>query len=46
MHGEGVLSWKDGKKYEGTFVEDRREGKGKFVWTDGRVYIGDWLKGK
>jgi hypothetical protein len=26
MHGYGVLTWKDGKKYEGYFVNDKREG--------------------
>lgn len=36
MHGHGVLVWKDGKKYEGEFVNDKREGKGTFTWADGR----------
>lgn len=36
MNGNGVLVWKDGKKYEGQFVMDKREGKGTFTWADGR----------
>jgi hypothetical protein len=46
MHGFGVLIWKDGKKYEGNFVNDKREGQGKFMWKDGRVYDGAWKDGK
>mgnify|MGYP003440447615 CR=1 FL=1 len=46
MHGHGLLVWKDGKQYEGDFVNDKREGTGKFTWADGRVYMGEWLNGK
>jgi len=46
MHGQGELSWKDGKKYVGSFIEDRREGEGTFYWADGRRYIGNWEAGK
>jgi len=38
--------WKDGKKYEGYFVNDKREGQGKFTWKDGRIYDGMWKDGK
>lgn len=41
-----MLTWKDGKKYEGHFVNDKREGQGTFVWADGRQYIGEWKAGK
>lgn len=27
-HGEGVQTWKDGRKYEGGFCEDKRDGYG------------------
>lgn len=40
MHGNGVLLWPDGKKYDGEFINDKREGHGTFHWPDGRVYIG------
>ena len=46
MHGFGVLIWKDGKKYEGEFINDKREGQGTFTWADGRQYIGEWKAGK
>jgi hypothetical protein len=46
MHGRGNLSWKDGKKYEGDFLNDKREGHGTFKWADGRQYIGEWKAGK
>ena len=38
--------WKDGKKYGGNFVNDKREGQGTFTWADGRQYIGEWKAGK
>ena len=46
MDGQGILTWKDGKKYEGNFVNDKREGQGKFTWADGRKYVGQWKAGK
>lgn len=46
MHGQGVLIWRDGKRYEGQFVNDKREGRGVFRWKDGRVYDGMWKDGK
>lgn len=46
MHGHGVLVWRDGKKYEGQFINDKREGRGIFKWKDGRVYDGEWKDGK
>ena len=36
MHGKGVINWTGGKKYEGDFVKNLREGTGKFYWPDGR----------
>jgi len=46
MHGQGTLQWADGKLYEGTFKNDKREGHGKFTWKDGRIYDGEWKDGK
>ena len=46
MHGRGVLIWSDGKKYEGEFLNDKRDGIGRFTWADGRMYIGEWKGGK
>ena len=56
MHGSGVFTWKDGKKYVGEYVDDKKEGWGEFTWpakvgADGavkgaRVYKGEWRGGK
>jgi len=46
MHGQGTLIWRDGKQYEGHFLNDKREGQGTFKWKDGRVYEGEWKDGK
>ena len=40
MHGTGVYTWNDGRKYEGEFVEDKKHGFGKYFWGDGRKYEG------
>jgi len=34
-HGQGVKTWPNGDRYEGAFVEDRREGMGKYSWGRG-----------
>ena len=28
MHGEGVYMWVDGRKYEGEYVNDKKQGFG------------------
>ena len=37
MDGRGVFSWPDGRKYEGEYVKDLKEGVGRFVWPDGLI---------
>ena len=32
MHGKGEFVFKDGRKYEGGYVEDKKEGYGIFEW--------------
>ena len=46
MNGFGALTFSDGNRYEGQFVNDKREGLGKYFWRDGRVYDGHWKDGK
>jgi hypothetical protein len=46
MHGKGIIKWKDGKSYDGEYIDDKKHGKGIFEWTDGRKYMGFWNKGK
>ena len=46
MHGIGIFTWDDGRKYEGDFLDDKKSGHGVFTWTDGRKYDGYWKFGK
>jgi hypothetical protein len=46
MHGYGVFTWPDGRRYEGEYVDDKKQGRGMFQWSDGRKYIGGWYNGK
>jgi len=36
-HGKGVKTWPNGDRFEGEFVEDRKEGVGKYSWG-----LGPW----
>lgn len=40
MHGSGEFTWKDGRKYVGEYIDDKKEGHGVFTWPDGRKYDG------
>ena len=31
-------------KYEGDYINDKREGIGKYIWEDGKYYIGEWKR--
>ena len=46
MNGTGIFLWPDGKRYEGQYVNDKKEGLGIFSWPDGRKYDGGWKNGK
>jgi hypothetical protein len=46
MHGRGVYSWKDGRRYEGQYLKDKKHGFGIYHWADGRRYEGMWKNGK
>jgi hypothetical protein len=46
MHGFGVYTWADGRRYEGEYLNDKKHGFGKYIWADGRQYIGNWYLGK
>jgi hypothetical protein len=32
MDGEGKFTWPDGRKYEGEYKDDKKEGLGIFEW--------------
>lgn len=42
MEGNGVFLWPDNRRYEGQYIDDKKEGYGVFYWPDGRKYEGDW----
>lgn len=46
MHGSGIFSWTDGRRYVGEYKEDKKSGYGEFFWPDGRYYKGYWKEGK
>ncbi len=46
MHGKGVYTWKDGRRYEGEYRYDKKHGYGTYTWADGRKYEGYWAYGK
>ncbi len=45
-HGSGVMTWPDGRKYEGEWRNGKKEGQGTYTWHDemGRQckYEGEW----
>jgi len=32
MEGKGIFKWPDGRRYEGDYRDDKKEGKGIFYW--------------
>ena len=46
MHGKGILTWKDGRCYDGEFNFDKKHGQGKYTFADGKWYDGGWINGK
>jgi hypothetical protein len=42
----GIFSWPDGRRYEGDYRDDKKDGNGVFSWNDGRKYEGQWANGK
>jgi len=46
MHGKGIYTWQDGRRYEGEYVDDKKHGYGIYTWADGRKYEGYWAYGK
>ena len=46
MSGHGIYLYSDGVRYDGEYVDDKKDGFGVYYWTDGRKYEGWWHKGK
>ena len=43
MHGKGEFKWKNGRRYEGRYINDKKHGHGCFEWPDGRRYSSEWI---
>lgn len=46
MEGKGIFKWPDGKKYDGEYVNNHKEGTGTMYNEDGSYYKGEWKNGK
>ena len=42
MSGQGTLTFANGEKYDGEFLDGRRNGYGTYAWPDGRIAKGFW----
>lgn len=40
------MTYSDGRVYEGSWVNDERNGRGKMTYSDGSVYNGYWSDGQ
>ena len=45
-HGEGVMAWPNGRRYEGEVRDGKPHGEGVMTWADGRRYEGEVRDGK
>lgn len=45
MHGYGVYTWLDGRRYEGSYNTNKKHGRGTYTYSDGSKYSGEWVKG-
>ncbi|MCK5436995.1 MAG: hypothetical protein KAI90_03235, partial [Desulfobulbaceae bacterium] len=43
--GHGVLTWRQGIKYAGEFLNDRFHGQGVMELPNGSTYVGEWNEG-
>jgi len=40
--GKSIMTWPSGERYEGEFVDDKRNGQGIMTWPSGERYEGKW----
>lgn len=46
QHGQGVERWlSNDSKYEGDFVDSKKNGRGRYEWADGSYYEGTFFDG-
>ena len=41
-HGKGIMTYKNGNVYDGSWKNNTKNGNGVFTWSNGNQYIGDW----
>jgi hypothetical protein len=44
FNGTGILYFKNGGFYNGTWLSNQKNGQGKNVYTNGDIYEGSWLR--
>ncbi len=45
-NGRGVKTWANGDRYEGEFINDRKDGQGLYVWGAESAWSGDRYRGE
>ena len=45
INGKGIINLKDGRKYEGTFLNGKLEGNGIYTSSEGVIYEGNFING-
>ena len=43
--GLKIKTYHNGDKYEGQFINGKRQGKGKYIYKNGDIYEGDFNQG-
>ena len=46
MHGQGVFTYPDGRRHEGQYENDKKNGPGIMFMQDGRRFEGEWVNGR
>lgn len=46
MDRNGILCYRNGEKYEGSWKQDTAHGKGSLTYAGGDKYVGEWREGK
>ena len=46
MHGKGIFTWEDGRKYTGSYYDNKKHGFGDFLMLNKDRYIGNWENGQ
>ena len=46
VNGNGIYVWADGRKYEGSWADDKVDGNGAYFFPDGRKFVGQFQAGK